>query len=511
MHASIKTANAGRFLLLLCSGIFLLQAPPARAELLIVKANTTAEVIDAMLAASKSGRSTTIKVAPGHYSFTQTFSSTFGISALPPVSSVVSIIAVSAQTTTFDAGDLNARFITVLPRGRVVVSGLTLTNGATFCDSDCGQDGGGAAENAGGYLEFDNCYLTGNGTGQVQGVDTAFGGAIFNLSGYLLMSFTTVAGNTAVGWGGGVAMLAGQGLIEHSVISGNNLRAGAGESSFNLGGGVYLASAAAVVIYATTITGNVAGPTELDQGLAFGGGIYNDGGNVFMTNSAVTENVTQNTGSGGGVFNNGKMFIANSSVGGNTSGTSGGGIYNSSNLRLQGVTVTDNTVLSRYLLGDFGSSYPAGCMIAALQLCVTGGSGIWSEPGASLHTARAVIAGNSGGSNPSDCNGVAITDGYNALGSELNCTVIPGDALHGVPPADQVVAAAGLGSLIDSGKGGNAHYPLLAGSPLIDKGGSVDNECSPFDQIGRPRVNGSGHGGRALCDVGAIEYQPPNH
>jgi len=69
-----------------------------------------------------------------------------------------------------------------------------------------------------------------------------------------------------------------------------------------------------------------------------------------------------------------------------------------------------------------------------------------------------------------------------------------------------------LGDLQDDGVPGNTHYPPLAGSPLIDAGGSVGPTCSPTDQIGQRRVEGDAdNDGANVCDVGAIEFQPPAH
>jgi hypothetical protein len=66
-----------------------------------------------------------------------------------------------------------------------------------------------------------------------------------------------------------------------------------------------------------------------------------------------------------------------------------------------------------------------------------------------------------------------------------------------------------LGALEDDGEPGNAHYPLLASSPLIDAGGSVGDHCTPRGQIGDPRVDAHRGEHGILCDVGAIEFQPP--
>jgi hypothetical protein len=85
--------------------------------------------------------------------------------------------------------------------------------------------------------------------------------------------------------------------------------------------------------------------------------------------------------------------------------------------------------------------------------------------------------------------------------------------LGGRPTHDLVNLDLELGEFQDDGVAGNAHYPLLADSPLIDAGGSIGLFCTPLDQIGQRRVEGDADhdGATNICDIGAIEYQPPAH
>ena len=61
-----------------------------------------------------------------------------------------------------------------------------------------------------------------------------------------------------------------------------------------------------------------------------------------------------------------------------------------------------------------------------------------------------------------------------------------------------------LGSFIYSDTPGGGYFPLLATSTAIDAGN--DFACTPFDQIGNPRVDGDDNGS-VVCDIGAVEYQ----
>jgi hypothetical protein len=104
---------------------------------------------------------------------------------------------------------------------------------------------------------------------------------------------------------------------------------------------------------------------------------------------------------------------------------------------------------------------------------------------------------------------VLITEGHNALSTDALCTLQPSPRLHGGDTYDQVNVDPRIGDLQDDGDPGNAHYPLLADSPLIDAGGRIGNDCTPRDQIGQHRVEGDqDHGGGHICDVGAIEFLP---
>ena len=57
-----------------------------------------------------------------------------------------------------------------------------------------------------------------------------------------------------------------------------------------------------------------------------------------------------------------------------------------------------------------------------------------------------------------------------------------------------------MGALVGAGEDdlpGKAFYPVLAGSPVIDRGNP--NACLQSDQLGNFRVG--------ICDIGAVEFQ----
>jgi hypothetical protein len=482
------------------------------------RAATANDVINEMLTAGKSRRPTVIRLAPGRYIFsTRLFSSQYDASFLPVVSTTIQIIGSDPATTIFevDENSLPHRFFTVVRGGNLAIYKVTLTGGAEECvgGADCAKLGGGAAYNAGGELDFHDCVLRQNAAFNTEGFDIGGGGAIYNLAGHFLLDRTTVTQNGAESIGGAVVLQGGKGSIWNSIIRANGVGFGVGKAAAAFAGGIFVSSGSTLYITGSTISGNGADVTEEFLKFVFGGGIYNLG-TTSLINSAVTENgpTTRNPaepdgpGSGGGIFNGGTMLIENSTIGGNTVGTLGGGIYNGGRLQLQGVTITGNSVRGANGIPGIDQGFPPGCSREAPQLCVSGGSGIWNEPQGIVTVTQSAIGANE----EEDCNGVLSSKGRNAIGDSLNCKLTPSPGLGGRPTHDLVNLDLRLGELQDDGAAGNAHYPLLADSPLIDAGGSIGPTCTRLDQIGQARVEGDAdHDGASVCDIGAIEYQPP--
>jgi hypothetical protein len=482
---------------------------------IVVRAATPDKLIAAMLAAKTTGQPTTILLAPGRYRFSRTFESSFGPSALPPVSTTITLIGRDSATTIFERSESGGRFLTVKRAGNLTVRGVTMLGGVAFCrashpNNPCEQRGGGAVVNIGGTVRLQDCVLTGNEAYEEQGQGAAPGGAILSTGGHLYLDRTTVSGNQAMRNGGGIALTGGTARIRDSVISGNGTRTSAGSRGSTFGGGIYVTSGRLSII-SSTVAGNVSNNDDV-YWHGFGGGIHNGGGWVFLQRSAVTENVQFGiAGSGGGIFNGGTMVIENSTVGGNSAVTLGGGIFNGGDLTLHGVTVVHNDVLGRFIDDIDFSPYPPGCHHTSDGLseeCISSGGGLHNEPSATLRVVASVIAGNEFefGQSPRakgpDCYGVLISEGHNALGVDTDCELQSSPTLH-QPTNDQVNLDPRIGDLEDNGQAGNGHYPPLADSPLIDTGGEA---CSPRDQLNHGRKDGDGDG-NVQCDVGAIEFR----
>ena len=172
-----------------------------------------------------------------------------------------------------------------------------------------GFGGGGGGRGGGGNANGGNGGFGGGGGGglgiggfgggngsNVGGGGAGFGGAIFVRAGSLILTNSTLVGNTATGGsGGGVGAGDGQGM----------------------GGAIFVNQGATATLINSTLNGN----TGQDNG----GGIYNYGGTLNLTNVTIANNTATN-GNGGGVVNNssvgGTVNVLNTIIATNTNATS---------------------------------------------------------------------------------------------------------------------------------------------------------------------------------------------
>jgi hypothetical protein len=212
----------------------------------------------------------------------------------------------------------------------------------------------------------------------------------------------------------------------------------------------------------STITGNSAGTS--------GGGVHNDG-TLTVTNSTIAGNSAETR--GGGVHNGGTLTVTNSTITGN-SARSGGGMANPHGT----LTVTDSTIT-----GNSAASI---------------GGGVSNSGFGAL--ARTLVSGNTAPFGPEMFNfGTLSADDYNLFGVDGQAGV---EGFH--PGPTDVVPAAGvrlrdmLRRLADNG-GPTRTHALVPGSPALDAIPPTDPGCTGTDQRGVPRPQGSG------CDIGAVE------
>jgi hypothetical protein len=195
--------------------------------------------------------------------------------------------------------------ITPVFNRRITLTGLTIQNGSA-------NEGGGIVHNGGGSLTLNNTVVTNN-------TSRGNGGGIANLQSTLTLNNSSVTNNTAT-YGGGISNYwYGVVNLNNSVVSGNIARrfSANGYIYGGLGGGIFN-STGTVTLTDTSVSGNTA--DEAGGGIANGDypGSGAEGGTLTLNHTVVTNNTA---GYGGGIYNGyfGTLTLSDdSSVTGNT-------------------------------------------------------------------------------------------------------------------------------------------------------------------------------------------------
>jgi CSLREA domain-containing protein len=207
------------------------------------------------------------------------------------------------------------------------------------------------------------------------------------------------------------------------------------------GGGLFTTAGSATVLVRTSVWHNKA--TDQDGGqVGDGGGIYNQG-SLWMLNATLANNEADG-GAGGGLLNRALAIVSNSTVITNGAAT-GGGIESA-----LGVAQIRNSIIAGSLQGG-------------------------------------------------DCAGEIVSRGHNLIQHTDGCRLI-GDTTGNITGRDPR-----LGELIEDGPRAGSQ-DLLPESPVIDAG--TNDGCPPDDLRNSSRPRDGRGAGRATCDIGALEYQP---
>jgi hypothetical protein len=403
----------------------------------------------------------------------------------------------------------------------------TLTASQTTLSGNSANDGGGLYNY--GATSLADCTISDNSSNNS-------GGGIHNKSGSgLTITDSTISGNSAGRTGGGIDNEAALN-VTYTTISDN--------SAVYNGGGISTDNSYAVTIDHCTISGNTTSNS--------GGGLYNNGSDVSLTNSTLSDNTANH---GGGIGNASTLSVSNSTISGNGS-SGGGGIYNSATALLylndstvsgnttasdtngaglynyggtaavSGSTFVDNTV-SGFAYGGGIANWNDGSVTLANSTVADNssrqGAGIDSDSG-SLVLTDCTISGNVGsGSNAS---GVFCNGGYNNNDAtcSINGTLVAGNTAHDLVGA----GFSGSDNFIGNGSGdltGSTNHSgtislsslgyyggpteTIVPLPMTGAGNPAMGDGDPStglttDQRGMPRpVSGS-------YDIGAFQTQGTN-
>jgi hypothetical protein len=300
--------------------------------------------------------------------------------------------------------------------------------------------------------------------------------------------------------GGGGGQQGGGILNDHATLTILNSTV-TGNYAYYAGGGIYNDASngggATLSLMNSIVNGNIAGHSDKPYGGGAGGGIYNDGGTLMITNSTVSNNLAGvpdpfPVGTGGGIYNYGTLTITNCTINSNQVWLAGGGISSGGTLTITNSTVSGNGAIGQHdgKPWGHGGGISGGGTITNSTLsnnyASLSGGGI--EGGTTL--GNTILNANA----PENIYGGGSSHGYNLSSDD------GGGNLTG--PGDQINTDPMLGSLQDNG-GPTFTHALLPGSPAIDAGDPNFTPPPFYDQRGPGfwRVR------NGRMDIGSFEVQ----
>jgi hypothetical protein len=305
-------------------------------------------------------------------------------------------------------------------------------------------------------------------------------------------------GSGGASGGGAVYLQAANVTLTNVVVDASTAVYGAGISLNAIGDTLTLIN--------STVAGNTANTTT-----GHGGGIdVQQVGNVALVNTTLSGNSAGS--SGGGIYFNlgGSLQVTDSTISGNTAGgvRYGGGVYWWGSVNANGFTISNSTIANNQAgafgggiwLNNFNSS--AGGVLNVTSCTITAnsagsGGGIYDTSAGIIHLDNSIIAGNTANPSYPDIYDVApVTSTYDAIGNSTGFTYTAGT---GDLP---VGAALNLGALSNHG-GPTPTIVPGPGSAAIDAGDPAQGGPGRTDQRGVPRPQGAG------VDIGAVETATP--
>jgi hypothetical protein len=378
------------------------------------------------------------------------------------------------------------------------------TNDATF-------SGGGIYISTAASITLNGSTVNGN---DATGVGSSGGG----IKGYgtLTMNGGQVALNTAGNSGGGIDLYSAATANLNNVTVNDNHTT----EDPSYGGGIYN-NAGQVTLVGSSVSANYVSGTASSSSL--GGGIYSTGGDLILTDTMIIDNISLDSG-GGVFFSNGNLTITNAVFRGNqatgtngagaglfngsgssaivkqtefsanTAASSSGGIHNQGALTLENATISGNS--SVIGAGMLSTGPDTTSILNTTIYANTATSGL-SANGLVAYNAvtvkNTIVAGNDNDECLNSSGTSIASDGYNISGDNTCGFSSTGDQINTDPL---------LSALADNG-GTSKTQALQATSPAIDAG--TNTGCALTDQRGLSRPQDGDDDNSDVCDIGAYE------
>ncbi len=420
----------------------------------------------------------------------------------------------ATQKSTIRGGGLD-RVLHIVGPINVTIQNLNVEDGHATSDGGCIYNQGGTLALT--AVSISNCIADDKGAG------------LFNTNnGIVTLDNGTIHTNIASAEGGGIYNESGSVTLTNSHVFDN-------QTNQN-GGGVYNGEQGTFNLVGTFGKAHMSS-TVRNNSAEKGGGIYNNGV-LWLNQSEIRSNTVSDE--GGGIYNVGMMTLMNSSIRSNTAsgpGANGGGIYNAHqggefDVWIQRSAISHNVVTeTNSLNGDGGGIYNAqdstiGFINSTISTneSLDQGGGIYNNGEVSFQytTVKDNLAGdndNKGGGLFNAARSVVKATFTATIMDNLDNCQITGNGViisqgyniestdscnFDTGQNDQLNTLPMLDIFQDNGGPTNTHA-LLEGSPAIDPLGN--NVCSHTDQRGAWRpTNPFAPASLGTCDVGAYEY-----
>ncbi|MGH7571052.1 MAG: choice-of-anchor Q domain-containing protein [Gemmatimonadota bacterium] len=318
----------------------------------------------------------------------------------------------------------------------------------------------------------DGVRMTGSGATQTVIDGTDRGGRVFHFDGSLawLTDLNIINGGPDVSSGGAIYIRNRAFVSLTNVVIDDN-------EAYTGGGGIHLEDGRLLLIDSSVSDNRATG--------AFAGGIYvQASGTLTIDRSTIDSNRSNRC---GGIYNFGRITVSNSTISGNSAGSTTrgtGGIINVGTAHFNNVTIYNNSSNAR---GDAQSS-----------------GGLLSVDGSTRITlSNTIIAGNTRGGAANDCTGRVTSYGYNLIQNADECTVTDIVAGNIIDRDPQLLPLAyNFGAATQSHLPASFSPAINAGHPQVGPGVSALGRCEARDQANMMRqLTGSGR----RCDIGSIE------